>query len=49
VNGYYCTPLEPGYSVEIYDSAIKEFEFRRGMFWASNEARAVVDLMIHGL
>jgi L-galactonate dehydratase len=47
--GYYCTPLEPGYSVEIYDSAIKDFEFPRGTFWASDEARALVDRMINGL
>jgi hypothetical protein len=47
--GHYCTPLAPGYSVEIYDSAIKDFEFPRGTFWASDEARALVDRMINGL
>ena len=45
--GYYRTPLEPGYSVEIYDSAIDEFEFPRGSFWASAQASALIDRMVN--
>ena len=47
--GYYCTPLDPGYSIEIYDSAIKDYEFPRGTFWKSDEARPLIQCMINGL
>jgi L-galactonate dehydratase len=42
-HGYYRTPLEPGYSVEILDSAISKFDFPHGSFWASDaHAKALI-------
>lgn len=48
-NGYYVTPLEPGYSVAIYDSAIEEFEFPNGTFWASGASKGLIEAMLVGL
>lgn len=48
-NGYYCTPLEPGYSVEIKDSAVEEFDFKHGTFWTSHQSEALKKIMLLGL
>jgi len=47
-NGFYCTPLEPGYSVEIFDSAIEEFEFPYGTFWRGPQAESLKQSMLEG-
>jgi L-galactonate dehydratase len=49
VNGYFTTPLEPGYSIEIYDSTIDEFEFPHGTFWTSPIGKEVTEIMLQGL
>lgn len=36
-NGYFSTPLDPGYSVEFYEKAISEFEFPNGTWWKSDD------------
>ena len=48
-NGFYCTPLEPGYSVEITDAAIREFDFNRGTFWQTPKGEEIKKTMILGL
>lgn len=45
--GFYRTPLEPGYSVEIYDSTINQFEFPNGTFWTSEQAGALIERMVN--
>ena len=32
-NGGYVTPVNPGYSVKIKDSSLKEFDYNSGTYW----------------
>jgi len=40
-DGYYTTPTEPGYSVEMKSSAWEVYEFPQGSFWKSEESRPI--------
>ncbi|MCJ1314708.1 L-galactonate dehydratase [Xylographa vitiligo] len=44
-DGYYQTPTEPGYSVEMKPESMKHFSFpgEVGGFWQSEEARPILD------
>lgn len=38
-DGYFVTPLEPGYGVEFLPSAIEEFSYPLGSFWVQHLAQ----------
>jgi L-galactonate dehydratase len=42
-DGYYTTPTEPGYSVQMKEASMDEFEFPGGAFWQSETARPIRD------
>ena len=44
-DGYYQTPTEPGYSVEMKETSMKEYSFpgKEGSWWQSEEARVILD------
>ncbi|MCJ1292141.1 L-galactonate dehydratase [Xylographa carneopallida] len=44
-DGYYQTPMEPGYSVEMKPESMKHFSFpgEVGGFWQSEEARPILE------
>lgn len=44
-NGYYLTPTEPGYSVEMKEKSMEEFSFpgKEGGFWKSEEAKPILE------
>ncbi|RPB00212.1 L-galactonate dehydratase [Choiromyces venosus 120613-1] len=41
--GYYVTPTNPGYSVEMKESAFVKFGFPAGEFWRSEEAKPILN------
>ncbi|KAG0124901.1 L-galactonate dehydratase [Tuber indicum] len=41
--GYYVTPTNPGYSVEMKESAFVKFSFPSGEFWESEEAKPILN------
>ncbi|KAI5820084.1 L-galactonate dehydratase [Pyronema omphalodes] len=44
-DGYYITPMEPGYSVQMKEASMDEFEFPGGAFWQSEAARPILDYL----
>ena len=45
-NGYYVTPMEPGYSVEMKAASMERFEFpgvEGKSWWKSEEARHILE------
>ena len=44
-NGYYQTPFEPGYSVEMKPESMEHFSFpgEAGGFWKSAEAKSMLE------
>jgi L-galactonate dehydratase len=42
-DGYYTTPREPGYSVEMKQSSMEEFGYPNGKFWKSEQAQGILD------
>ncbi|KAL5117128.1 L-galactonate dehydratase [Pleosporales sp. CAS-2024a] len=44
-NGYYVTPMEPGYSVEMKAASMEKFSFPggEGGWWKSEEARPILE------
>jgi L-galactonate dehydratase len=40
-DGYYTTPTEPGYSVEMKSESMEEFGYSNGKFWTSETARPI--------
>ncbi|KAF6224792.1 hypothetical protein HO133_009986 [Letharia lupina] len=44
-NGYYQTPTEPGYSVEMKEESMEKYGFpgEEGGFWRSEEARPILE------
>ncbi|KAF4428269.1 mandelate racemase [Fusarium austroafricanum] len=44
-DGFYVTPLEPGYSVEMKPESLMRFEYpgREGSWWRSEEAKMVIE------
>ncbi|KAA8895861.1 L-galactonate dehydratase [Sphaerosporella brunnea] len=40
-DGYYTTPTEPGYSVEMKSESMEEFGYPNGKFWNSEAARPI--------
>lgn len=41
-DGYFVTPLEPGYSVEYTTDAIETYRFPDGRFWKSDAAKPIL-------
>ena len=43
-DGYYTTPTEPGYSVEMKADSMEKFGFpgKKGGFWKSPDARPIL-------
>lgn len=44
-DGYYQTPMEPGYSVEMKQASMRRFSFPgdEGSWWQSDEAKGILD------
>jgi len=44
-DGYYQTPMEPGYSVEMKPESMKHFGFpgEAGGFWKTEEAKIILN------
>ena len=44
-DGYYQTPMDPGYSVEMKEKSMEAFSFpgKEGGFWKSEEARQILE------
>ena len=42
-DGFFVTPLEPGYSVEFKGAAIVEYQYPDGTFWRSQQGLSIVD------
>ena len=44
-DGYYRTPMEPGYSVEMKAESMEKFSYpgKEGGFWKSAEARPILE------
>jgi L-galactonate dehydratase len=44
-DGYYQTPMEPGYSVEMKEASIEKFGYpgNAGGFWKSEAARPILE------
>ena len=44
-DGYYQTPMEPGYSVEMKEASMMRYSFpgNEGSWWQSDEARDILD------
>jgi L-galactonate dehydratase len=41
-DGYFVTPLEPGYGVMYTDEAIAEYVYPNGRFWKSEAGQTIV-------
>ncbi|BFZ59583.1 L-galactonate dehydratase [Saitoella coloradoensis] len=41
--GYFVTPMEAGYSIEMKESAFEEFDFPGGKFWKSDAAKPILE------
>jgi L-galactonate dehydratase len=43
--GYYVTPMQPGYSVEMRPESMERFEYpgKEGGWWKSEEARPILE------
>jgi L-galactonate dehydratase len=43
--GYYVTPMQPGYSVEMRPESMEKFEYpgKEGGWWRSEEARPILE------
>lgn len=42
-DGYYTTPTQPGYSVEMKEESHSEFGYPEGKFWKSEQARPILE------
>lgn len=44
-DGYYQTPMEPGYSVEMKVKSMEQYSYPGGQggFWKSSEARSILE------
>lgn len=42
-DGYYTTPKDPGYSVEMKKESMEEFGFPNGTFWKSEQAKGILN------
>lgn len=42
-DGYYTTPQEPGYSVEMKEASMEEFGYPHGKFWKSEQAQGILN------
>lgn len=41
-DGFFVTPLDPGYGVEYTATALAEYEFPRGRFWSSEKGLSII-------
>jgi hypothetical protein len=42
-NGYYTTPTQPGYSIEMKKESYGEFGCPQGRFWKSEQTRSILE------
>lgn len=42
-DGYYTTPKEPGYSVEMKEASMDEYGYPNGKFWTSEQAKGILN------